>query len=126
MRSFVLVLGLSCAVWAQTPKPLHLEVNSPSQPAVRFDAQGRALPATLADPTPPPKLDAVDGHPLPYQSVVREMPWWFGPEIPMGPGRAWPTSWPGYDSPYGPAWPGPRGPWGGGWGVWGGGFGPYW
>jgi len=125
MRPLTL-LALLCvaqAALAQAPKPLHLEVNTPTQPAVRFDANGNAIPSTLAEPTPPPKLDAVDGHPLPYQSVTRDMPWWFGPEIPQGPGRAWPTSWPAYGSPWGPSYSGPG--WGGGWGGWGG-FGPYW
>lgn len=123
MRTIALVICLSCAALAQQPtKPLRLEVSTPSQPAVQFDAQGKAIPSTLADPTPPPRVEAVEGRPMPYQSITREMPWWYGPEIPMGPGRAWPTTWPAYGSPWGPSWPGPSiGPWGGF-----GAFGPYW
>ena len=122
----VLILAVcATAAFAQAPKPLQLEVSTPTQPAVQFDAQGNALPATLGDTPSAAKLEAVEGRPMPYQTIRRDRPWWYGPEIPLGPGRAWPTSWPSYGSPYGPAWPGPSiGPWGG-WGGWGG-YGPYW
>lgn len=93
-----LALGAAPAFAQDRPGPLQLEIRA-TGPLV--DLTG---PRTV-------ELEPIPGLPLDQQSVERALPWWASPEIPMGPGRAWPTTWSrgyGYDPL---SWGSPATPW---------------